>query len=96
MHDNSIKSYYELAKELGEKQFQIYNLFCSQKSTPLTDRQVKDLMNLDDMNQVRPRINELIKKDLLMEITPCKCQTTGKTVRRLKIKGNDSNQMDLL
>jgi hypothetical protein len=84
-HNNSIDSYYEIAKSLGGKQFEVYRLFKSRPNDSFTDRQVKETLGKDDMNQVRPRINELIKKGLLYEAKDEKDSKTGRKVRSVKL-----------
>ena len=51
-----------------------------------TDREVKVWLNLGDMNDVRPRITELIKDGLIEEIGTCECEVTHQPVRKLRIK----------
>lgn len=48
---------------------------------PGTDRKIKERLGLDDMNQVRPRISELIEMGVLEETGEAVCNVTGKTVR---------------
>jgi hypothetical protein len=54
---------------------------CLLRHGPQTDRQVKALLNLPDMNCVRPRINELIDLHYARVVNNVRCPITGQTVR---------------
>lgn len=80
IHPNSIAAYQELSTE-SRCEAILYVYRSSPK--PLTDRQVKVALGLDEMNAVRPRISEMIKEERprLKEVDKVKCATTGKRVR---------------
>ena len=52
---------------------------------PLTDREVKDLLEFTDMNAVRPRITELLIEGKLKETGSTICNTTGRNVRLCEV-----------
>lgn len=83
IHINSKMSFRELQETLGKRQGKILQAVTSMKKL-VTDRQVKNLLGLEDMNQVRPRISELLRLGVLKEGTPIKCPTTNRLVRRVK------------
>jgi hypothetical protein len=83
IHINSKLSFKELQLSLGKRQGKILQAVTSMKKL-VTDRQVKELLELDDMNQVRPRISELLRLGVLKEGKAIKCPITGRKVRRVK------------
>jgi len=83
IHINSKLSFRELQETLGKRQGAILQAVTRMKKL-VTDRQVKNLLELDDMNAVRPRISELLRLGVLKEGTPVKCPITGRKVRRVK------------
>tara|TARA_R100001510_G_scaffold55612_1_gene59819 strand:+ start:2475 stop:2753 length:279 start_codon:yes stop_codon:yes gene_type:complete len=90
MHNNSIKAYHEELPRLSKRASDIYNFFANidnRNERFFTDRQVKTILGFDDMNQVRPRITELIKLGLLEEVAKIKCPTTRKVVRVVNLGG---------
>ena len=62
---------------------------------PLTDRQVRDRLQLREMNEVRPRITELIKMDppRLREVGKVVDDETGKTVRLVTIANGSRERL---
>lgn len=82
MHQHSLRAYMELADLLKGRQHEIAVQLAVVR-TPMTDREIKQLMRLDDMNQVRPRITELIKAGLVYEHSSKRDAVTGRTVRRV-------------
>jgi predicted ArsR family transcriptional regulator len=84
IHANSIKSYNDVKPELSGRRKEIYLTICK-RSKKMTDREVKDELQLPDMNSVRPRITELIKSGHLEEVGNVKCPLTGKTVRQVMV-----------
>jgi hypothetical protein len=92
IHDNSHEAYQTL-KGLNKR--------CQMVVTALddlgvaTDRRIKEHLNLPDMNNVRPRVTELIKLGLLIECGDEVCDVTNKTVRRVRRSQPNRNQMEL-
>lgn len=84
VHKNSIKTYYEERPKLSLRCGNILGIM--KDGIERTDRQIKDLLGLPDMNNVRPRITELIKQDWLFESGVQKCKLTNKSVRLVKLK----------
>lgn len=80
IHRNSTRAYHELADTLPKMQGYIYRALLGAYDAQ-SDRNVKDICRTDDMNNVRPRITELIRKGLVEEVGSKKCEVTGKTVR---------------
>ena len=95
VHDNSLNAR-DTLQEGDKREEMIYKLY-KRMGRPLTDREVKELLNLPDMNCVRPRITEMTKtrkkdgRPPLLEELPhdekIKDHVTGKTVRRTRIAG---------
>jgi hypothetical protein len=78
-HPNSTEALKTCADTLNKRQKAIfYHLFYS---GPATDREVKEKLGYTDMNQVRPRITELLRAGLAIEVSETVCPTTGQTVR---------------
>jgi hypothetical protein len=79
MHANSLLAWRDL--DVGERCkaiLEVYRL----SSVPLCDREIAERLGFTDMNAVRPRITELIKKHhKLMECGAVVDSVTGKTVR---------------
>lgn len=80
VHDNSREALESL--DLPTRHAEVFNLF-KNEGRPLTDRMVKELLGYEDMDEVRPRITELIQKpfELLEEVGKVVCLKTKKTVR---------------
>jgi hypothetical protein len=99
MHINSLNTYQEEMARLSKRAKMILSWLLTkhaQDLMPLTDREIKDGMRFTEMNMVRPRITEMIKKGLLIECGSTTCRTTGKTVRLIAIpKAENPNQMKL-
>lgn len=51
---------------------------------PMTDREIKDYLQFDDMNSVRPRITEMIRDRVLEECGSVTCPVTHLPVRLVK------------
>ena len=84
MHKNSIVAH--RTNRYGDRHRAILAAY-QRSDTPLTDRQVKEVLGYDEMNAVRPRINELIDCGALIEMSSSRCPVTGKTVRRCMATG---------
>jgi len=78
MHDNSVGAFRNLNVTRRHKEilliFQMY-------SRPLTDREVKTLGGWEDMDDVRPRISELIALKILKQCGDVVDEITRKKVR---------------
>ena len=84
VHHNSVETYHDLTDYLSGRRGEIYEHI--KNNGILTDRQVKDGLNYDDMNQVRPRITELVDAGILHEVDSVIDEKTGRTVRAVSIK----------
>lgn len=63
------------------KIFEVLN----QRSEPLSDRDVINILQASDMNNVRPEITRLIQDGILQECGEKKCDITHRTVRVIRI-----------
>ena len=79
MHTNSMEAYEQIKPELNARAQSILTVF--NLHGQLTDRQALRLLGMIDMNNVRPRITELIKSGHLCECGAEFDTVTGKTVR---------------
>jgi hypothetical protein len=80
-HENSKRSFAEL--DVDTRRFEIYKLY-REHGIPLTDRDVMQGLLRTDMNEVRPRITELIRSGYLYECGRSVCRVTGRSVRICK------------
>ena len=78
VHANSITAYHSL--NLSERETVIMSAFLD-SIAPLTDRECMFTLGFQETNQCRPRITELIEKNLLEECGTAIDSTTGKSVR---------------
>ena len=81
IHQNSRESL-RLLSDLGKRQKVIYAILAEHGS--LTDREVLEEMGGRDMNQVRPRITELVGMGWAEEVGREDCPVTGRPVRRVR------------
>lgn len=77
MNPNSLAAYSRT--EMGPKMREVYRGLL--QYGPCTDRELKAAMGFTDMNQVRPRLNDLIDINCARVVCDVQCATTGKTVR---------------
>ena len=91
IHDNSINSYHSL--EGLNKRCRMVVSALSDLGVA-TDRRIKEHLNLPDMNNVRPRVTELLKLGHLVECGDEICNVTNKTVRKVRLS-TPTNQMEL-
>ena len=84
VHDNSISAFHQEEAKLSRREQAIYDWIV--EHGPHTDRQVMEGMGFRDMNNVRPRISELIVAGKLMEVGDVICSTSNKRVRRVDIR----------
>lgn len=57
------------------------------KHPPMTDRQLRNAMGFDDLNQVRPRVTELHDLGEMFEYATVKCSATKRPVRVNGVRG---------
>lgn len=85
MHDNSVAAYRAGEPKLSARCSAI--LAWIERHGPHTDREVMEGMGFRDMNNVRPRITELIHEHRkLMEVGDVLDPATGVKVRRVDIR----------
>jgi hypothetical protein len=80
MHNNSLVCYDQEKAKLGARSKKILE-WMEGWEHPASDRTIKSRMGYEEVNNVQPRITELIKAGLVKEVGKIKCSTTGKTVR---------------
>lgn len=91
VHGNSVEAYYagKLHGIFSDREDKI--IHCLRAIKQGTDRQIKEWLSLKDMNDVRPRVTELITKaKLLEEIGSVKDSETGLPVRVVRIIPKDN------
>lgn len=84
LHANSLSAYRAEQPRLSKRAEEI--LAWITEHGPHTDREVMEGMGFPDMNNVRPRITELVKMGKLMEVGDVVCPLTKKSVRRVDIR----------
>lgn len=90
IHSNSIKAYRELTP--NKRAARIYEKYTG-TGKAMTDREIAERLGFDDLNQVRPRITEMIVLGFLRECGKVKDSVTGKTVRIVEVNKDDNNQL---
>ena len=90
MHENSLRAHRE-ERQSGAfaTRAKLIENMVRESGRSLTDRQVRDALGFRDMNDVRPRINELIAKGVLEECGQVRDKETDKMVRLVRIKVSD-------
>ncbi len=89
IHDNSRQSYKENEKSgRGETYRQKIIELLTETGEELTDRQIMNVLNVTDVNNIRPEITRLKQKGVLRESGKVKCLITGKTVRTVCIQAS--------
>ena len=83
VHINSIETYYAL--ELQPREKFVLTAYQIEPTAPLTDRQVKEILHLTDMNECRPRITSLVDRGILVECGRMQDYLTHKWVRLTKL-----------
>jgi hypothetical protein len=91
IHENSKQALYEERSKLNARESEIYEFLLGRNENSYTDRDIKTALGHEDMNAIRPRVTELLKKGLIFEAIPTRCKVTNKTVRRVKV-ANDTSQ----
>ncbi len=90
IHPNSVEAYRKVQDKLTRKA-DIVGAY-RRAGRPLTDRQVRDDLGLREMNDVRPRITELVKARKLVEVGKYKDEYTRTSVRLVepaaRVQGN--------
>ena len=81
MHINSLLAWEEAKDLLNERCQRILRVI--ERYPDSTDRDVMQELEWNDMNMVRPRITELIKKGMLRETGSMQCAVTGRRCRTL-------------
>ena len=92
IHNNSLLSYDQL-DGLNRRCKAVVSALCDLGRA--TDRKIKDHLNLPDMNNVRPRVTELLKVGLLEECDQTVCEVSNKRVRVVRLSSPNTNQMEL-
>lgn len=92
-HKNSKETLHKIS-DLSQRHQNIFFTY-RQNERPLTDRQVKNKMGLEDMNEVRPRITELIHENFLKECGTAIDEKTRKPVRLVRVRYYEEPQQKL-
>jgi hypothetical protein len=92
IHDNSMSSYDEL-DGLNRRCRAVISALSDLGRA--TDRRIKDYLNLPDMNNVRPRVTELLKIGVLEECGNQLCHVSNRNVRLVRLRNPDTNQMEM-
>lgn len=66
VHENSRRTYNHLNNTLNHRERVVLDGYY--RHGAMADRQLKDHLGFDDMNDVRPRISDLIRKGLVVEL----------------------------
>lgn len=66
VHENSAEAFHSLEDFLTGRRLQVYNWVLANGQA--TDRQIKTGLGFEDMNQVRPRISELVEFGAFKEV----------------------------
>ena len=91
IHPNSIEAARKIDDKLS-RQARIIEVYRS-AGRPLTDRQVKEALGLSEMNQVRPRITELVQAGRLREVGKYKDEYTRTSVRLVALAARVQRRM---
>jgi hypothetical protein len=84
MHANSLDAFKSL--NTGARRQAILEVYRA-SSCPLTDRDVGERLGFSDLNAVKPRITEAIKRGLLVECPSVPDHATKRTVRTATLAG---------
>lgn len=86
IHDNSRRSHNEHESSgKGETYRKRIIVLLTEIGVPMTDRQIINILNVMDVNNIRPEITRLKQKGILQESGKVKCPITRKTVRTVCI-----------
>lgn len=91
MHENSLDAYEEEKPKLGKRCAAVYGVY--ERLGAATDRQVMEALGFTDMNSVRPRINDMMKMGLLIEVGSRKDSATGHRVRIVGLKTKQQGEL---
>ena len=91
MHDNSLNAYGAERIKLRRRASEVLGVIL--QLGHCTDRQIKEKLNYSEMNAVRPRITELIKKGLVEEAGRMRDKKTGRRVRIVKIADKRADEV---
>lgn len=82
VHENSKKAFKEIKPERLKRKDVILDIYKNNVNKALTDRQILSIFGGYDINNVQPRITELISDGVILEVGKTQCSITGKTVRK--------------
>ena len=85
IHTNSITAYWNGRHKFSKRECEILG-WMLQNPAPTTDRNIKSALRYADMNSIRPRVTELIKKGCIEECDTVTCKVTGKRVRVIRVR----------
>lgn len=84
IHSNSSESFHGQSPRLNKREILILSTITA--LGPITDRAVKEALGFPDMNDVRPRITNLVSIGRVAECGNIICPVTGKTVRKVAVR----------
>lgn len=95
IHPNSLKAYGSI--NIPDKNYKVFVVY-DRNDRPLTDREAKNLGFFQDMNDVRPRVTEMLspatrgEEPLLRVFDHVTCPVTHKRVRRCVVNHRENPQ----
>ena len=81
IHPHTLESYFLGKAKFKTRQREILRFLVNKKGQAFTDRGIMRVLGFTEMNQVRPRITELLRVGAILEVGKTKCPVTGRTVR---------------
>jgi uncharacterized protein YciW len=84
MHINSLMAYYDNIHKFSRREKEVLGCLVMYNNVPMTDRRIKEMLRYADMNAVRPRISDLIDKEVLQECGNVTDHITKKQVRTVR------------
>ena len=82
IHPHTLESYFLGKAKFKTRQREILR-FLIHRGKPFTDRELMIELGFFEMNQVRPRITELLRIGAILEVGKTKCPVTRRTVRKV-------------
>ncbi|KKN51743.1 hypothetical protein LCGC14_0619200, partial [marine sediment metagenome] len=88
IHDNSRLSHAEHEAEGKGRTYRqrIVSLLMTTQKSSMTDREIMAVLQVIDVNNIRPEITRLKQAGVIRESGKIKCPVTGKTVRTVCIQ----------
>ena len=85
IHDNSLEAWHAGRRSaFAKRELEILDAYAGRRR-PLADRDVQAICGYPELARCQPRISDLVKKGVLVEVGSTTCELTKKTVRLLTI-----------